>query len=94
MSGVERDRRTISKALFGHSYMLEVCASMPSPGERITLGDLADAIGVNASQCSAPVHRLREAGLLTLDLESDSRRKRWYRVAPSSLWSTAQELLR
>lgn len=85
--------RVRSKRLFGHSYMLEVCANMPDPGERTKLSDLAQAVGVSLSQCSVPVQRLVAEGLLTADsAASDDHRERWYVVAPSKLWQAAKEL--
>jgi DNA-binding MarR family transcriptional regulator len=85
--------RLRSKHLFGHSYMLEVCASMPSAGQRTKLSDLADAVDVSLSLCSAPVKRLVALGLLVEDRRpADDHRERWYVVTPSKLWPAAKEL--
>ncbi len=89
---MEDETRTRSKYLFGHSYMLEVCAQMPSPGERTKLSEVAQAVGVSLSQCSVPMKRLVALGLLTEDRRpSDDHRDHWYVVAPSKLWTVARE---
>lgn len=91
-SGVE-GVRVRSKRLFGHSYMLEICAALGGVSERTNLTELLGKSGLAPSLYSAPLTRLRALGLLVPDpRDGDDHRQRWFRPETSQLWAAANEL--
>ncbi len=92
--GVDDGIRARSKRLFGNSYMLEVCLTLSRVTDRATLSELVAENEVSsASLYSAPLKRLLALGLLIpTGRDGDDHRERWYAPAPSSLWTTADEI--
>jgi hypothetical protein len=87
--------RVRSKRLFGHSYMLEICAALNDVTDRTTLTQLLGESSLSPSVYAGVLTRLRAVGLLVPDPRpDDDHRERWFRPEPSGLWAAAAELTR
>lgn len=84
--------RKRSAMAFGQSYRLEVMVAIAESDERrISLSDIAQALGVPASSIQKPLRALVDLGLLTESADS-STRKKYYVRNESSGWTFAYEL--
>jgi hypothetical protein len=88
--------RALSRTLFGGAqYRLEVGAAI-SPGDLVTIKDLAERLGdpPGTASVNTELKVLEAAGLLQRLPRVGSDRRIFLEAKPSSYWSTCRELVR
>lgn len=85
--------RKLSEAAFGQQYRLECMLEIGLDLRRaVSLTDLADRVGLRASQIQGAFKALVDVGLLSPAPAADRRRKAFQPVARSAAWRWAAEI--
>lgn len=83
----------MSKAVFGHSNMLEVMTATADGDGRSYQAQLARLAGCEPNRVSACTKRLLGGNLLVAEEREEGQVRDYFRRIPSPLWAFAHDLL-
>ncbi len=87
--------RALSKTVFGQGYRLELMLAIlgddDQDGRIVSLGELAQQLGLSPSSIQTPFHNLVDAYLLS-PLPSGESKRKFYQANKSAAWVWAKEL--
>ncbi len=79
--------RSVSRAMFGHRYRLELLAELAAAGEQGScVSDMAFDHGTKASVFYPPLRDLQSLGMVTKRRDPGQGRRVYYIAAPHQAW--------